>query len=149
MKISEAGIVLIKKWEGFRARAYRDIVGIWTIGFGSTKIQGRRVQPYDVVTEDEAVDLMKHELEYEVYPVLNQLELNQNQFDALCSFIYNLGSTAFQKSTLRKKIVERDYTGAASQIIRWNRAGGHEVAGLTARRKEESDLFLKEVIHNG
>lgn len=143
MKISQQGLDLIKKWEGFRQRAYQDIVGVWTIGFGSTKIHGSKVRPTDMITEKEAEGLLQEELETAIYPHLASLELAQNQFDALCSFIYNLGATNFNKSTLRKKIVAKDYSGAANEFVKWNKAGGKVVDGLTKRRTDESKLFMK------
>lgn len=143
MKISQQGIDLIKKWEGFRAKAYQDIVGVWTVGYGSTRVFGRKVQPSDSLTETVAQAFLEKELEECAYPSLSGLELNQNQFDALCSFIYNLGATNFNKSTLKKKILAGDYVGASYEFIKWNKAGGRVVNGLTKRRLDESKLFTK------
>ena len=146
MKISQTGLDLIKKWEGYREKAYQDIVGVWTVGYGSTRIYGRKVLPSDSLTESTAVAFLEKELEeVGAYKVLNKLNLNQNQFDALCSFIYNLGITNFNKSTLKKKLVAGDYVGASYEFIRWNKAGGKGVAGLTKRRIAESKLFTKKL----
>lgn len=143
MKISKQGLDFIKKWEGFRYKAYQDVVGVWTIGYGSTKIGNRKVQPTDTISEPDAVKEMEEELEKWIYPHLEDLTLNQNQFDALCSFIYNLGATNFNKSTLKKKIQAGDYVGASYEFVKWNRAGGKVVDGLTKRRTDESKLFMK------
>ena len=145
MIISDRGLVLIKKFEGFKDKAYQDIVGIWTIGYGSIKIKGRKVLPTDTVTEHEAEQLIEQELAQDVYPYLYGLGLNQNQFDALCSFIYNLGATNFNKSTLKKKLLAEDYVGASFEFIKWNKAGGNVVDGLTKRRLAESKLFTSKV----
>ena len=145
MLISNKGLALIKKFEGFRDKAYQDIVGIWTIGYGSIKIKGRKVLPTDTVTEHEAEQLIEQELAQDVYPYLYGLGLNQNQFDALCSFIYNLGATNFNKSTLKKKLLAEDYVGASFEFIKWNKAGGNVVEGLTKRRLAESKLFTSKV----
>ena len=145
MLISNKGLALIKKFEGFRDKAYQDIVGVWTIGYGSIKIKGRKVLPTDTVTEHEAEQLIEQELAQDVYPYLYGLGLNQNQFDALCSFIYNLGATNFNKSTLKKKLLAEDYVGASIEFIKWNKAGGNVVDGLTKRRLAESKLFTSKV----
>ena len=145
MLISNKGLALIKKFEGFKDKAYQDIVGVWTIGYGSIKIKGRKVLPTDTVTEHEAEQLIEQELAQDVYPYLYGLGLNQNQFDALCSFIYNLGATNFNKSTLKKKLLAEDYVGASFEFIKWNKAGGSVVDGLTKRRLAESKLFTSKV----
>ena len=145
MLISNKGLALIKKFEGFRDKAYQDIVGVWTIGYGSIKIKGRKVLPTDTVTEHEAEQLIEQELAQDVYPYLYGLGLNQNQFDALCSFIYNLGATNFNKSTLKKKLLAEDYVGASFEFIKWNKAGGNVVEGLTKRRLAESKLFTSKL----
>ena len=145
MLISNKGLALIKKFEGFKDKAYQDIVGVWTIGYGSIKIKGRKVLPTDTVTEHEAEQLIEQELAQDVYPYLYGLGLNQNQFDALCSFIYNLGATNFNKSTLKKKLLAEDYVGASFEFIKWNKAGGNVVDGLTKRRLAESKLFTSKV----
>ena len=142
MLISNKGLALIKKFEGFRDKAYQDVVGVWTIGYGSIKIKGRKVLPTDTVTEHEAEQLIEQELAQDVYPYLYGLGLNQNQFDALCSFIYNLGATNFNKSTLKKKLLAEDYVGASFEFIKWNKAGGKVLRGLDNRRKDEKALFL-------
>lgn len=139
MEISNNGLDLIQKFEGFRPTAYQDIVGVWTIGFGTTE----GVKKGDVISFEEAKQRLLSFLEKNVYKDLNSLGLNQNQFDACCSFCYNLGMQKFHISTLRKKIIAKDWKGAAAEFLKWDMAGGKHVYGLTLRRKAESLLFLK------
>lgn len=145
MKISDKGLALIKYFEGLRLKAYVCAGGLWTVGYGSTFIEGRRVKLDDVITESEAEKALQEHLEYEIYPVLVALvhvPLTQNQFDALCSFIYNLGKGAFESSTLLRKLNRHDYTGAAREFKRWVYAGGKKLEGLIRRRSAEEHLFL-------
>ena len=143
--VSDRGVSLIAEFEGFRPRAYQDIVGVWTLGHGLTRIHGRKVQPGDEISEEESFEALRAEAEDMLSDCLEEVsvELNQNQLDALASFIYNVGPTNFKKSTMLKLLNAGNYDGAAEQFIRWNRAGGREVAGLTRRRLAERDLFLE------
>jgi GH24 family phage-related lysozyme (muramidase) len=150
MNISQNCLDLIKKWEGFRAKAYLDPVGIPTIGYGTIRYpNGQKVQRGDNISEPEAEDLLKLKCD-EFAEVVNRevvVTLNQNQFDALVSFCYNVGARAFQESTLLKKLNAGDYKGAAEQFLRWNKATKNGVKvvldGLTNRRKDEKALFEK------
>ncbi len=145
MKTSERGIGLIKQFEGLELDAYQDIAGIWTIGYGHT---GRDVKPGTRITEAEAEALLKKDLKSREDAVqkLTSEPLNQNEFDALVSFIYNVGAGAFQGSTARKRLNKGDRLGAAEALTWWNKAtvGGvlREVLGLTRRRAAEKALFL-------
>jgi GH24 family phage-related lysozyme (muramidase) len=145
MKTSLNGIGLITDFEGFESKPYLDIVGVPTIGYGSTRYpSGKRVTINDpAISEGQAIALLQATLvEYE--NGVNQLAkvpLTQNQFDALTSFAYNLGVTAFASSTLLKKLNAKDYVGAANEFPKWNKAGGKVVAGLTRRRLAEQKLF--------
>lgn len=141
MKISQKGIKLIQDFEGLALKAYKDPIGIWTWGYGST---GPHVTPDKVGTKEEAEQLLKKDLERFEKGVseIVKVPLNQNQFDALCSFAFNLGIGNLKSSTLLKKLNASDYKGAADEILRWNRAGGKVLAGLTRRRIAERDLFL-------
>jgi lysozyme len=143
MQISANGINLIKSFEGFVPKAYQDIVGVWTIGYGTTKIDGKRVTPGMSVTEEEATNYLITDVRYfeDVINRLVKVMINQNQFDALVSFVYNLGETNFAKSTLLKKINSLDFAGAQAEFIKWNKAGGKVVSGLTRRREAEARLF--------
>lgn len=134
------GIRLIKSFEGLRLRAYQDAVGVWTIGYGTT----RNVQPGQVITEAEAERLLTQDVERferDVNAAVT-VPLNDNQFSALVSFAYNVGSEALRSSTLLRLLNAGDYQGAADQLPRWNQAGGRVLAGLTRRRNAERALFL-------
>ena len=139
MKISNNGLDLVKHFEGLVLEAYKCPAGVWTIGYGHTK----DVQPGDSWSEDHADHMLEVEMEeYEKY--INDLvtvELNQNQFDAMVSWVYNLGSSNLQASTLLKVLNAGDYEGVPAQIMRWNKAGGKVLEGLTRRRQAEADLF--------
>ncbi len=130
-------------FEGRRLRAYRDAVGVPTIGWGSTK----GVKLGTVITEPEAEQLLRDDLKGAESDVarLVKVELNGNEHAALVSFVFNLGATNFAKSTLLKKLNVGDRVGAASELLKWNRAGGKILAGLTRRRKAERELFLERI----
>jgi len=121
--------------EDFVGRAYQDIVGIWTIGFGTTE----NVKPGDTITPVQALhrklaDVQKFE------GALKQcvkVELHQHEYDAFLSLAYNIGPSAFCKSTLVRKLNAGDYAGACTEILRWNKAGGRVVKGLANRRERE------------
>ena len=141
MKIGEDGIVLIKKFEGLRIRSYRDTVGIWTVGFGHT---GPDVHPNMEITEEEADALLKDDLSHAERCVNSKVSvaLTQGEFDALCSFVFNLGCGKFAGSTLCRLINSGDPDGLAPQEFgKWIKAGGIELAGLVARREAELELF--------
>jgi lysozyme len=144
MDISKNGLSLIQRYEGFRSSAYQDMVGVWTIGFGTTE----GVKKGDVISLEDATKRLISFLEKNVYTDRNSLGLNQNQFDACCSFCYNLGMNKFHISTLRKKIVAKDWKGAAAEFLKWDMAGGKHVQGLTLRRKDEALLFMKDIYAN-
>jgi len=139
MNISNTGIDLIKHFEGCETEAYLCPAGVPTIGYGHIK----GVQMGDVITEAQAHEMLVEELdEYESY--INDLvtvSLNQNQFDAMVSWVYNLGGGNLRASTLLKVLNSGDYEGVPEQIMRWNKAGGKVLEGLTRRRQAEADLF--------
>lgn len=143
MKPSMNAINLIAKWEGFESEAYRDVVGIWTIGFGHTK----DVKEGDKISYFDAVSLLKKEVTHFARGIeLNvTVTLTQNMFDALTSFAYNLGLGNLKRSTLLRKLNGEDYEGAAREFKRWNKAGGKVYRGLTSRRLEEEELFRKDL----
>lgn len=147
MNTSQTGINLIKGFEGKRLAAYDDGVGVWTIGYGTIKYpNGVRVKKGDTCTDTQAESYLKNDL-VKFESAINRLvkvPLNQNQFDALSSFTYNLGETNLSKSTLLKKLNAKDYAGAADQFLVWNRAGGKVLTGLVRRREAERNLFLKK-----
>lgn len=140
MKISSAGLSVIKEFEGFRANAYRDPVGIWTIGFGTI----RGVKPGDVVTRSEAERRLRQELvEYErAVERATGGNATQPQFDALVSFAYNVGVKGMAGSTVIKRHNTGDHQAAARAFGLWNKAGGKVWPGLTRRRAAEAALYL-------
>ena len=139
MEISQEGIALIKKFEGCELEAYKCAAGVWTIGYGSTK----GVKKGDSMSQEDADKLLLHEIkEYDGYVNdLVEVNLEQNQFDSLCSFCYNLGPQSLKSSTLLKVLNAKDYEGVPAQIKRWNKAGGKVLQGLVRRREAEALLF--------
>lgn len=140
MNISPAGVKLIKEFEGLRLRAYKDIVGVWTIGYGHT----RGVLPGETITKAEADVMLRRDLESfeaEVDDMLPVSGATQGQFDALVSLAYNVGVSALKRSTLMRLFKAGQIEEAAAQFARWNKAGGRAVEGLTRRRKAERALF--------
>ena len=144
--VSTAGINLICSFEGLRLNAYDDGVGVWTIGFGTTIYpNGIKVKRGDTYTTEQAKAYMTHDLkkfESAVNSVVT-MSINQNQFDALVSLAYNIGTNAFKNSTLVKKLNAGDIRGAAAQFNVWNKGGGKVMQGLVNRRAKEKSLFLK------
>jgi lysozyme len=145
LKVSEVGIKLIQDFEGCSLVPYADIVGKMTIGYGHLIRPEDRFNP--PLTHGQAVALLCDDLEKFESWVLGAVtvDINQNQFDALVSFTFNLGPGALQKSTLLRKLNGGDYSGAADEFLKWCKAGGKEVAGLLRRRKAERELFLTKV----
>ena len=147
MKISENGLNLIKKFEGLSLKPYLCSAGIPTIGFGNTFYENmKKVTLQDeTITEERADSLFNFLVTTNFVNVVNRLvivDINQNQFDALVSFVYNLGSGNFEKSTLLKKVNQEDFIGASLEFEKWNRASGKVLNGLTKRRLAEKELFL-------
>ncbi len=147
MRISEVGIELIKRFEGLELESYQDIAGVWTIGYGHTETAG----PNQRINGREAEELLRRDLGPRERAVgeLVGVALNQNEFDALISFVFNVGASAFKNSTARKRLNRNDRLGAAEALTWWNKAtiGGvlREVRGLTRRRASERALFLTPV----
>lgn len=141
VKISDVGLDLIQEFEGLRLVAYQDPVGIWTIGYGHT----RTARPGMRISIEQAGALMREDLAGFERCVERAVwaPMNQNEFDALVSWAYNVGCGAVAKSTLVRKLNSGDRKGAADELLRWNKAGGKVLAGLTRRRRAERELFLK------
>ena len=145
MVVSLFGVDLICGFEGKRLTAYDDGVGVWTIGFGTTVYpNGMKVKKGDTCTEAQAKAYMAHDLKKFESAVNNAVTvpLNQNQFDALVSLAYNIGTNAFSKSTLVKKLNANDNRAAADQFDVWVNAGGKRMQGLVNRRAKEKALFI-------
>tara|TARA_R100001509_G_scaffold83859_1_gene47518 strand:- start:355 stop:798 length:444 start_codon:yes stop_codon:yes gene_type:complete len=139
MNISEEGLSLIKKFEGCELKAYRCAANVLTIGYGTTKGVTEDME----ITKEEAESILKEEMhEYEGYiNDMVKVPLEQNQFDAMVSWVFNLGSTNLSSSTLLKKLNNSEYDEVPSQIKRWNKAGGKVLDGLIRRREAEALLF--------
>ncbi|KVJ11159.1 lysozyme [Enterobacter asburiae] len=145
MQTSEKGIALIKQFEGCKLTAYQDSVGVWTIGYGWTQpVDGKPIGAGMTIKQETAERLLKTGLvSYESdVSRLVKVGLTQGQFDALVSFTYNLGVRSLSTSTLLRKLNAGDYAGAADEFLRWNKAGGKVLNGLTRRREAERALFL-------
>lgn len=145
LKPSEKAIKLIKEVEGLKLKAYQDYGGVWTIGWGHT----RTARPNMVITKEEAEELLRDDLE-RVALIINQLvrvPLNQNQFDALTSFVFNVGALNFRKSTLLLLLNQGKYEAASNELLKWTKAKDSktgqyvELKGLVRRRKKEKELF--------
>lgn len=144
---------MIKSFEGLRLKPYLDSVNIPTIGYGTIKYpSGKAVTMQDPdITEDQATEYLLHEIELKSSAVESYVKvpLNDNEYAALVSFAYNVGSGALQGSTLLKMLnANSDRQAVADQFLRWNKAGGKEIAGLTRRRQAERSLFLQPVVES-
>ena len=151
MKISKEGLELIKGFEKFMPKPYIDAVGVVTIGYGNTYYaDGRKVTMQDAqITETQATILLETIFEKDFAKYIPD-NVNQNQFDAMASLIYNIGTGAFFKSTLRKKVkVNPNDASIEQEFWKWNkgRKNGQlvELRGLTIRRKKESELYFKPI----
>lgn len=140
MKTSQAGIDLIKEWEGYAPVAYTCPGGKLTIGYGHVIKKG---ELFTAITMDEAEELLKADLKDAEGAIKDfvHVPLEQHQFDALASFIFNVGGSAFHRSTLLKKLNAGDYDGASWQFGRWVYASGRKLKGLENRRKAERRMF--------
>ena len=139
MRISQTGLDLIKTFEGLKLESYKCPAGVWTVGYGHT----RTTKPHQRITEQQAETLLREDVaafERAVEQAVT-VDLAQHEFDALVSFAYNVGSGAFAKSTLVRKLNAGDKAGAAREFDRWNKAGGRELPGLARRRAAERALF--------
>ena len=137
-------IDLIKKYEGFSPQAYQDSVGVWTIGYGTTRINGQPVKAGMTITEDQAIQIVQQEVNklWSQIESIVKVPINDNHMNALVDFAYNLGFNALKTSTLMKKLNAGDFTGAANEFTRWVYAGGKVLPGLVKRREAEKQLFL-------
>lgn len=149
MQVNKATIDLIKEFEGFSAKAYPDPATGGepiTIGYGTTARAGVGVKPYlgMVITQDDAeryLQLAVQKFAAQVEAMI-RVPVSENQFGAIVSLAYNIGTGAFSSSTLLKRLNAGDYAGAADAILMWDKAGGKVMKGLQRRRKAERALFL-------
>ena len=143
LAVSAAALVGIATHEGYRGEAYKDAVGVPTIGFGETA----GVKPGDRTTPERALVQLLSSTEKHADAIRQciKVPLYQHEFDSYVSLAYNIGTGAFCKSTLVKKLNAKDYTGACEDIRRWNRAGGKVLPGLTKRRETEYRMCMGAV----
>lgn len=145
MKLSSAGVELIKKFEGCLLKAYKCPAGVWTIGYGHTK----DVTPDMVITAEKAEELLRSDIR-PIERTINAMGINLTQrcFDALVSWIYNLGAGNFKSSTMFRKIAadaaDLDIT---DQLVRWINAGGKPLLGLKRRRVAEANMWLGKELY--
>ena len=137
---SKDGLAITEQFEGCRLVAYQDQVGVWTIGYGHT---GSGVASGLTITQDQAIDLLASDVAASAAYVnaAVTVELQQNEFDALVDFVFNLGRGAFAGSTLLKNLNAGQFDAAATQFDLWDHAGGQVVAGLLRRRQAEQAMF--------
>ena len=140
MKTTPKGIALIKEFEGLRLKAYKCPGGVWTIGYGHTD----GVRPGMVISERQAEDFLKAELiAFEKYLNDLRLAINQNQFDALISFIYNVGTGNFSSSTMLRKVKANPLDNSImDEFLRWVYSKGRVLPGLQRRRLAEMKLYF-------
>lgn len=147
-RIDKAGMDLITKWEGLKLSPYLCSAKVPTIGYGSTRYEnGQRIQMTDkAITKERAIELFKNTLiqfERDVDAFTTD-SVNQNQFNALVSFAYNLGSTALRNSTLLKKVnTNPNDKTIANEFNKWVNAGGRRLQGLINRRADEVKMYFK------
>lgn len=151
--VNKAGTDLIKSFEGLFLKPYLDPIKIPTIGYGTIKYpSGKSVTMQDpAITEAQATEYLMHEVEEKAKNVerMVKVPLNDNEYAALVSFAYNVGWQALEKSTLMKLLnANTDRVAIADQFLRWNKAGGQELSGLTRRRQAERSLFLQPVVES-
>ena len=148
---NQATIDLIKRWEGFRAEAYLDAVGVWTIGYGTTAAAGVGIKPRAGmrVTEADAEHYLAEavkKFEAQIRPYITA-PVNANEFGAFTSLAYNIGPGAFRRSTALKRFNAGDKAGAAEAMLWFNKAGGRVLRGLERRRADEVALFKTPPFH--
>ena len=151
--VSKAGLDLIKSFEGLFLKPYLDPIKIPTIGYGTIQYpDGKRVTMQDPeITEERALELLQHEVDKKAQAVdqMVKVQLNDNEFAALASFSYNVGSGALSTSTLLKLLnAGADRSAVADQFLRWDKAGGKQLPGLTRRRQAERSLFLQPMVES-
>jgi lysozyme len=137
--ISKEGLQLIKKYEGYKEKAYKCQAGVWTVGYGHTK----NVQPNSKINKDQAESYLIEDVknaEIAVKKYVN-VPVTQGQYDSLVSLAYNIGGNNFRKSTTLKEVNNKNYEKAGKGILLWNKAKGKISNGLVKRRNEEYSLF--------
>ena len=147
--INQAGIDLIKRWEGCKLKAYKDVAGIWTVGYGLTSRAGFiEVGPNTILTQEEAdwyLEKVVDDFASKIRPMITA-PINENQFAAFVSLAYNIGVGAFQKSSALRRFNAGNLTKVPDAMRMWKKAGGKVVQGLVNRRESEIKLFLTPVV---
>ena len=141
MKISKAGLDIIKQYEGCRLTSYKCPAGVWTVGFGWTE----GVTPGMTITRAQAEELLtRGVVQYEkaVQDAIGDAKTSQNQFDAMVSLCYNIGPANFRKSSVLREHKEGKFAAAADAFLMWNKAAGKVLSGLVKRREAERSLYL-------
>ena len=145
MKVNSKGLALIKYYEGFRARAYRDPVGIWTIGYGHTSMASHPlVKAGMVISKQQALEILSKDIEKfanQIRPLI-KVKLNNDQFSALVSFAYNVGVGGFKRSSVLRVVNAKHFDAVPARLSLWVKAGGKTYRGLVKRRAAEASLFL-------
>jgi lysozyme len=149
-QINQRGIELLHHFEGCRLTAYLCPANVWTIGWGNTRYEnGQLVRQGERITQQRADELFTNILNRDFVSFANRVitsNVNQNQFSAIVSFAYNVGNGNLQRSTLLRLVnANPNNTLIRNEFMRWNRAGGRELAGLTRRRTAEADLYFRAV----
>lgn len=145
MKTSDRGLEAITAHEGLRLRIYKDAAGLDTIGVGHllTPEDKRSGRFRDGITRQAAMDLLRDDIKIAEKAVNDavRVPLEQHEFDALVSFVFNVGTGAFRSSTLLDFLNDGGYDEVPAQLARWNKAGGRPVSGLTKRRAAEARMW--------
>ncbi len=148
--INEAGLNIIKHYEGWSSNVYLDPIGIPTIGYGSIwDINGDRVTvEHPPITRELGTKLLQKEISHIERAIGKLIEtyLNDNQFSAVASLTYNIGTGNLQASTLRHYLNDEEFIDAANEFPKWRRAGGQILNGLVKRRNTEQELFMTEIV---
>ncbi len=147
VQITTQGYDLIREFEGLRTHAYRDAVGVWTIGYGHTSAAGApEVKCGMVITRNEANEILRTDVETFAEGVRNHVKVNLSsaQFSALVSFAYNVGLGSFARSSVLKAVNAHDFDAIPRRLALWNKAGGRTLPGLIRRRAAEAALFASE-----
>jgi lysozyme len=138
-------IQLIKKYEGLRLKKYLCPAQKWTIGYGHVILKNENLV---IITKEKAEELLQSDLEKtynSILKVIKNIKLNENQINALISFVFNIGSGAFATSTVLRKLKSNDYIGASDQFSRWVYGSGKKLPGLIKRRNDEKNLFMEKI----
>jgi len=144
--INNEALSLIMRWEGCKLTAYKDVIGVWTIGYGHTSMAGPPyVKAGMKITQKEADDILRGDLIKYIDAVDKAVKVpvSENMRGAMVSLCYNIGPGAFSKSSLVKKVNAGDVAGAANAFLSCKKAGGKAIQGLLNRRHDERKLFLK------